>query len=161
KWVAVDRIEVLHRHGMPGGDRQQAKAGRLEGPQGLVGGKGQGIGALAPKRPLDGNFPQAGGADRHAVERIGDQVPRLGGQFGVRGDGPQRHMGIEEEVHSPSNIRRISSLSASKSSGTSNRPLAMPMRRLTSCSGGAMGTSRAAGRPLRAMTISASAPLST
>jgi hypothetical protein len=115
----------------------------------------------ARKGVLDGDLPHADGADGDRVARLGDEVARGWRQAGVVGDGPEGDVDAEKEVQSPSpaNRRAMIPSAPAMSCGASNRPLATPIRRPAGLA--ARGASRAAGLPLRAMTISASRPLST
>lgn len=146
-----DAGSMLRPHG------KQAVAGVLEVAQRVRAVHGH---VAAAEAVLDGDFPDAGGADPdHGPGRF-DQLPRFCGKPGAVGDGPERDRGVQQQVHAPPprNSRATSSACASMSSGTSKRPRATPMRGPGGAS--ASGTSRAAGRPLRAMMISRSRPCS-
>src|ERR1700733_5013749 len=110
---------------------------------------------------FDGNFPQACHADHGFVVRIGNQITRRSRQFRIVYNGPQGDERVEQQPHPerPANNSAMAAASTSISSGTVNFPLATPIRLPRDA--GLIATSLAAGRPLRAMMISVSAPLST
>src|SRR5574343_759493 len=113
------------------------------------------------QRVLDGDFPDGCCANPDSSLGRLNHFARLLRQLWAIRDGPKRNIRVEQQIQvvtPPVNSLATSSLCASILSGTSNLPLATPTRCPTGTR--SIGTSLAAGRPLRAMTISFSWPCS-
>src|ERR1700677_1430519 len=115
------------------------------------------------QREFDRDLPNADGGDKNVVRLVSDQRPRPTAQSFCVGQRPNRNLGVEQDSHaSPRRRRAIASLAASNSACEEEgyRPSSNP-NRLPAPAATAIGTSRAAGLPFRAMMISGVAPLST
>ena len=120
EWIGVDGGEVRHARGMEKGHGERTDAA-IEAI-GLHLGGGDRDGGRGP-RVFQGDFPEGGGAEMEFVRAVGEEGARPGGQFFAADHGPDKDVGIKENLHGavPS-IRdatsaSIASKAASKSSG--------------------------------------------
>src|SRR5439155_14410401 len=156
---AIEGIAVQQRQ--PTDESRRVRANRQFGEPGIEGGSGD-LGRIedkivAAQSSLDGDLPDAGGAEQHLGVAPFDCGAGLSIEPVRLGERPQQDKGIEQHTHQrPSKASMTSSGNgASKSSGTRSFPAKTPRRR---CRCEPMsGPKRATGLPDLAIMISSPA----